>query len=200
MSATEHTAHGGLSGDTGEGATPVELAATLRELSDRIEALQADVRRLGGPGLPSGEPGWEGQEEPAAAAPSYAWVGSISAPVRRRPSVPRLFLEVLFLAGVAAAAAVAKLDAAVIAAVMAASWLLVALIEWAAVRAELRSQEIPAFAPRAPAEPLPADPSWFVAPVEHTLVEPAADSPTAVTRLPPAPDDLDATVERRPGD
>jgi hypothetical protein len=47
---------------------------------------------------------------------------------------------------------------------------------------------------------VPADPSWFVPPVEHTLVEPAADSPTAVTRLPPAPAELDSTVERPPGD
>ena len=52
--------------------------------------------------------------------------------------------------------------------------------------------------PVAPPEPLPADPSWFVPPVEQTLVEPAADSPTAVTKLPPA--DLDATGERPPSD
>jgi hypothetical protein len=197
MSATEHTAHGELSGPAAE---KDELAVSVRALSDRIEALQADVRRLGGPGLPSGDPGWSGQDEQPAPAPSYAWVGSISAPVRRRPSVPRLLLEILFLAAVAAAAAVAKLDAPVIAGVMAGAWILVALIEWAAARAELRSQDVPGFAPRLPAEPLPADPSWFVAPVEHTLIEPAADSPTAVTRLPPPPDDLDATVERRPGD
>ena len=197
MSATEHTAHGELSGPAGETAN---LEASVRALSDRIEALQADVRRLGGPGLPSADPGWDEQGEQPASAPSYAWVGSISAPVRRRPSVPRLLLEILFLAAVAAAAAVAKLDAPVIAGVMAGAWILVALIEWAAARADLRSQEVPGFAPRAPAEPLPADPSWFVAPVEQTLVEPAPDSPTAVTRLPPPADDLDATVERRPGD
>jgi hypothetical protein len=196
MSATEHTAHGELSGPADETA---ELAASVRALSDRIEALQADVRRLGGSGLPSGEPGWDGQDEPPATAPSYAWVSSVSAPVRRRPSVPRLLLEILFLAAVAAAAAVAKLDAPVIAGVMAGAWLLVALIEWAAARADLRSQEVPGFASGAPAEPLPADPSWFVAPVEQTLVEPAPDSPTAVTRLPPPPDELDATVERPPG-
>ena len=46
-----------------------------------------------------------------------------------------------------------------------------------------------------PALPLPADPSWFVAPVEQTLLETPADSPTAVTKLPP-PTDLDATVDR----
>ena len=37
----------------------------------------------------------------------------------------------------------------------------------------------PPFAPLAPPEPLPADPSWFVPPVEQTLLEPAPESPTA---------------------
>ena len=106
MSATEHTAHGrGPDEDD-------ELTAVVRDLSDRIEALQADVRRLGGPGLPAAEPGWSGEDAGPPAAPSYAWVSSIGAPVRRRRAVPRLPLEVLFLAGVAAAAAIAKLDAA----------------------------------------------------------------------------------------
>ena len=116
----------------------------MRELSDRIEALQADVRRLGGPGLPAAEPGWAARSRPAA-GPSYAWVSSIGAPVRRRPGVPRLLLEVLFLAAVAAAAAVAELEAPEIAAVMAGAWVLVALIEWAASRAERRRDEIPDF-------------------------------------------------------
>jgi hypothetical protein len=31
------------------------------------------------------------------------------------------------------------------------------------------------------------------------MVEPSGDAPTAVTRLPPPQDDLDATVEERPG-
>ena len=101
--------------------------------------------------------------------------------------MPRLLLEVLFLAGVATAAALAELDAPVIAGVMAGAWVLVALIEWAASRADRRRDAIPLLEPVAPPEPLPADPSWFVPPVEHTLVEPAADSPTAVTKLPPAP-------------
>ncbi len=37
----------------------------------------------------------------STATPSYAWVSSVGAPVRRRPTVPRLLLEVLFLIGVA---------------------------------------------------------------------------------------------------
>lgn len=198
MSTVEHTAHGD------EPAGDDELAAVVRELSDRIEALQADVRRLGGPGLPSAEPGWGSEDDPAPVAHSYAWVSSIAAPVRRRPAVPRLLLEVLFLAAAAAAAAIAELDAPAIAAVMAGAWALVALIELAASRADRRRDMIPALEPLPPAEPRDADPSWFVPPVEHTLIENSPDSPTAVTRLPPAPGatpaDLDATVERRPGD
>ena len=192
MSATEHTAHGS---DPEQGD---ELTTVVRDLSDRIEALQADVRRLGGPGLPSGDPGWSSQDTDPPTAPSYAWVTSIGAPVRRRRTVPRLFLEVLFLIGVAVAATIAELDAATIAGVMAGSWALVALIEWAGSRADRRRDIVPPIEQIAPAEPLPADPSWFVPPVEHTLVEPSADSPTAVTRLPPPPSDIDSTVERPP--
>ena len=170
----------------------------VRDLADRIEALQADVRRLGGPGLPSGDPGWSGDEARPAVAPSYAWVGSVRAPVRRRPGIPRVLLEVLFLAAVATAAALAELDAGAIAGLMAGSWVLVALIEWAASRADRAQDPVPQLEQMTPAGPLPADPSWFVPPVEHTLVEPAADSPTAVTRLPPAQQDTEATVERPP--
>jgi hypothetical protein len=194
VSATEHTAHGS------EPEQDDELTTVVRDLADRIEALQADVRRLGGPGLPSGDPGWSGEDAVPPTTPSYAWVASIGAPVRRRRAVPRLFLEVLFLIGVAAAATIAELDAATIAALMAGSWVLVALIEWAGSRADRRRDVMPLIEPIepiAPAEPLPADPSWFVPPVEHTLVEPPADSPTAITRLPPPPD-IDVTVERPP--
>jgi hypothetical protein len=195
VSTTEHTAPGH---DPGEDADD-DLTTVVRELSDRIETLQADVRRLGGPGLPGSDPGWSSEDAAPAEATSYAWVNSIESPLRRRRTVPRLPLEVLFLVGVATAAGVAELDAPVIAGVMAASWLLVALIEWAASRAD-RSRDAyayPRIEPLTPAEPLPADPSWFVPPVEHTLVE-QADSPTAVTRLPPPLQDVDATVERAP--
>ena len=190
MTATEQTAHGR--------EPEAELTQVVRDLADRIEALQADVRRLGGPGLPPAAPGWNDEDAAPVIAPSYAWVSSIGAPVRRRPGVPRVLLEVLFLAAMATAAALAELDAVVIAAVMAGSWVLVALIEWAASRAEQRRDAIPLLARATPPDPLPADPSWFVPPVEHTLIEPAADSPTAVTRLPPAQVDLEATEERTP--
>jgi hypothetical protein len=193
VSATERTAHG-------HEADP-ELGDLVRELSDRIEALQADVRRLGGPGLPPSEPGWDDEVGSPGIEPSYAWVSSVGAPVRRRPGVPRVLLEVLFLAAAAAAAAAARLDAPVIAGVMAGAWVLVALIEWAAARADSRRDAIPVYAPSAPAEPLPADPSWFVPPVEQTLVENAepGESPTLVAKLPPPADDVDATMARPPG-
>ena len=147
MSATEHTAHGS------QPEQDDELTTVVRDLADRIEALQADVRRLGGPGLPAVEPGWDGEVAVRSAAPSYAWVSSVGAPVRRRRAVPRLFLEVLFLVGVAVGAAVAELDAPVIAGLMAGSWVLVALIEWAGSRADRRRDAVPHIEPIAPAEP-----------------------------------------------
>jgi hypothetical protein len=178
-------------------AGPAEdLAGSVRMLADRIEALQSDVRRLGGPALPSGEPGWD--DDGDAAGASYAWVGAIEAPIRTRPGVPRLLLEALFLAATALAAALADLDALVIAAVMAAAWVLVALIEWAASRAEQRRDELFLMPAPGPPAPVPADPAWFVPPVEPTLRETPADSVTAVTKLPPPAQDLDATVERTP--
>ena len=207
MSAAERTAHGDQHGDQHgdeqgdqQGDQHEEdLASVVRELSDRIEALQADVRRLGAPGLPAAEPGWDvGVASPVPTTPSYAWVSSVSAPVRRRPAVPRLLLEVLFLAAAATAAGIAELDAPAIAGVMAGAWLLVALIEWAASLAERRRDRIPMFQTVEPPEPRAADPAWFVPPMEHTVIEPPGDDPTAVTRLPPPPDDLDVTVEERP--
>lgn len=173
------------------------VADELRRLADRIDTLQADVRRLSGPSLPPGEPGWD-DDRPQTV--SYAWLSSLESPVRRRPAVPRLLLEMLFLAACATAAAIADLDAVALAAVMAGAWVLVALIEWSSSRADRRRDELLSIPPPAPAVPEPADPSWFVPPVEHTLLENAAstDSATAVTRLPAAPEsELEATVERR---
>lgn len=189
MSATERTRD--------DGAQPGDLAESVRELSDRIEALQADVRRLGGPVLPEGEPGWADEEgRGAVAAASHAWVGAIEAPAARRPAVPRLLLEALFLAAVAVAAALAELEAAVIAGVMVGAWVLVALIEWAASRADRRREQLMLLPPPASPAPVPVDPAWFTTPVEHTLLELPGDSVTAVSKLPPAVRDIEATVER----
>ena len=61
VTATEQTAHGR--------EPEAELTQVVLELSDRIEALQADVRRLGGPGLPSAEPGWSGEDAASGGGP-----------------------------------------------------------------------------------------------------------------------------------
>ena len=76
--------------------------------------------------------------------------------------------------------------------------MLVALIEWAASRADRRRDEIPLMPAPAPPAPAPADAAWFVPPVEHTLLEAPAESPTAITKLPP-PQEHDAAAERSPG-
>jgi hypothetical protein len=135
-------------------------------------------------------------DEPPPPPSAYAWVGALDVPVRRRPQVPRLLLEALFLAAATAAAAIADLDAVAIAGVMVGAWVLVALIEWAASRAD-RSADLPVYAP-APAPAPGADPAWFSPPVEQTLLEPRpGESVTEVTRLPPPVEDVESTVERR---
>lgn len=170
-----------------------DVNGALARLEEQVSALHEEVRRIGSGGaLP-----------PAAASAlpepgAYAWLGSLDVPVRRRPQLPRLLLESLFLAAAAAAAAIAELDAVAIAGVMVGAWVLVALIEWAASRADSRG-ELPVYAP-APGSPPGADPAWFSPPVEQTLLEVATDDPvTDVTRLPPPiDDDVDATIEQRP--
>src|SRR5207247_6271538 len=103
-----------------------------------------------------------------------------------QPAVPRLLLEIVFLAAVAVAAAIAELDAKVIAAVMAGAWVLVALAEWTAARAERRRGD-------AVYPPLPQtgpefveDPPWFVPPVERTSLDVVEDADDTATDLPQA--------------
>jgi hypothetical protein len=174
-----------------------ELGEAIDRLSEQVNALQAEVRGLDRrPALPppsSTTP----QSEPLPPG-AYSWLGELEAPVRRRPQLPRVVLEGLFLAAVAAAAAIAELDAVAIGGVMIGAWVLVALIEWAASRAE-RETSIPVYA-AGPAEAPRADPAWYAPPVEHTLLDSTGDPVTAVTRLPPVSpgDDPEATVEQRP--
>ncbi len=165
-----------------------QLSDAVQALGVKVDALQGEVRRLGaGAALP------RAVEEPEAA--SFAWLASLEAPARRPPQVPRLLLECLFLGACAVAAGVAELDAVAIAGVMLGAWILVALIEWAATKAEERRDAY--VAPTVIAVEPPDDPAWFVPPVEHTILE--TDSITAITRLPPPPpDDGEATIEHRP--
>ena len=172
-----------------------DLGEAIGRLSEQVSALQSEVRALD---RRSALPPAASQPEPAPPG-AHAWLGELETPIRRRPQVPRVLLEGLFLAAVAAAAAIAELDAVAIAGVMIGAWVLVALIEWAASRAE-REPAIPLYA-AGPPEPARADPAWFAPPVEHTLLDSTGDDPvTAVTRLPPvaAGDDPEATVEQRP--
>ena len=123
------------------------VADELRRLGDRIDTLQDDVRRLSGPTLPPAEPGWG---DDRSARVSYAWLSSLESPARRRPAVPRLLLEALFLAVCATAAALADLDAVALAGVMVGAWVLVALIEWASSRADRRRDELLSIPPPRP--------------------------------------------------
>lgn len=165
----------------------------LARLEEQVTALRAEIRRLGGVGvLPAAPPPPEVPLTPAA----YAWVGALGPPTRRRPQVPRLVLEVLFLAAAATAAAVAELDAVAIAGVMVGAWAIVALIEWAASRAD-RRPEPAAYVQAAPLPPAP-DPAWFSPPVEHTLLDAGDDGVTEVTRLPAPEVEVEATAERPP--
>jgi hypothetical protein len=168
-----------------------EIGEALGRLEEQVSALGAEVRRLG---TLSSLPSHTGETPPPPPS-AYAWLGALDVPTRRRPQVPRLLLEALFLAAAAAAAAIADLDAVAIGGVMVGAWVLVALIEWAASRAD-RSGELPVFAP-APAPPPGADPAWYSPPVEQTLLERPGESVTEVTRLPPPLEDVEATVERR---
>lgn len=182
--------------ETSEAAVVEALAA----LGDRLDALQEDVRRLRATPLPQSENGWD---EPEPERASHDWLVALEPAPRRRPTAPRLLLEAAFLVAAAALAAAADLEPLAIAAVMAGAWVIVALTEWAAARAEQRRTGLVLAAPAA-APPAPSpDPAWFAPPVEHTLLESAAgpEPDTDVVRLPPR-DDEDVvgedTAERPP--
>jgi hypothetical protein len=167
------------------------VAEELHRLNEQVAALQGELRRLGAGPLPPAA-----LDRESSSAPSFEWVGSLEPPLRRRPAVPRFLLEAAFLVAAAALAAAADLDPLVIAAVMAGAWVIVALAEWAASRAERRREELLLAPPPVPVTQKPADPAWFSPPVEHTRIDVGSDSATAVTRLPPVADE--ATVEHGP--
>jgi hypothetical protein len=168
--------------------------AALARLEEQVTALRGEVRRLGAVGALPASPQ---QPEPAVTPAAYAWLGALEPPVRRRPQVPRMLLEGLFLAAAATVAAVAELDPVAIAGVMVGAWVIVALIEWAASRAD-RRPEAAVYVPQTPLPPA-ADPAWFSPPVEQTLLDAGADdNVTEVTRLPAVPDEVETTAERRP--
>jgi hypothetical protein len=167
----------------------IELQEAVRSLSAQVSGLQAELRaiRTQTRSLPVAEadtPGWD--EGLPARQERSLWVHSLDSPTLRRPAIPRLFLEIVFLVAVGVAAAVAKLDALVVVAVMAGAWLLVALAEWTAAWAARRRDEIAygLFAGGGPG--LAEDPSWFAPPVERTVLEVVEGGDDTAARLPPA--------------
>jgi hypothetical protein len=155
------------------------LSVQVGGLEAELHALRAQVRPL--PDAPDA-PGWD--ESVPAPRESSPWVRSLDRPGPRRPAVPRLLIEVVFLVAVALAAAIAELDPVVIVLLMAGAWALVAAAEWIAARAELRHAQVRE-APLAGAGGYFAeDPSWFGPPVERTAVEAAEEAENTQTRLP----------------
>lgn len=167
------------------GSDSAEVLEAIRELSARVGGLQADVNALRAqarplPAAAVDTTGWEGRD---GRRESLAWVRELEGPMRRRPEIPWLLLEITFLAAVAVGAAVADLDPLVIVALLAGAWALVALAELAAARAARRRAEA-AYAPLAIyGQSLPPDPSWFAPPVERTVLDAGSED----TRLPPPP-------------
>lgn len=156
-----------------------DVLAAVHALSAQVRSLQAELRtiRVQTRSLPAAgpeSPGWDESVDTYREAPT--WVRSLDGPGRRQPAVPRLLLEIVFLAGVAVACAIAKLDTSVIAAVMAGAWVLVVLAEWTAARAERRRVETVYVPLQVSGGSIPQDPSWFAPPVERTSLDVAGDA------------------------
>lgn len=152
------------------------LSAQVGSLRGELQALRAERSRLP---APDGEAaGWSDRATPGA---GLAWLGGLESPLPRRPALPRLPLELLFLAAVAVAAALAELPWPAVVAAMAGAWTLVALAEWLAFRAEQRLGEVErSLVAFRQAE----DPSWFGPPLERAA--PAMETADAdAPRLPP---------------
>ena len=163
-----------------------ELLGTVRSLAVQVGGLQAELHALRHdvPGLPASDgerPGWE--EGHPVVRESPAWVRSVDSPGRRGLAIPWLLLEIVFLVAVAVLAAAANLDAPVIAAVMAAAWLLVVAGEWIASRGAVRERTL-VYGAGTPPTSLPDDPTWFGPSAEDTALEATANA--RATRLPPA--------------
>jgi hypothetical protein len=167
-------------------AEPDDVLSAVRALTAEVSVLQSEVTALRHEArvLPSedGEqPGWDDGRPVVRESPH--WVRSVDSPSSRRVAVPWLLLEIVFIVAVAVLAAVAGLDAPVIAGVMVGAWLLVALVEWATARSQLREQAL-IYGSTAVQAGSPDDPRWFDLAGSDTALDVAADD-RATTRLPP---------------
>ena len=174
-----------------EGSETSELLGAVQTLSAQMGGLQAELHALRSHVRPLPEPadapGWG--DTPSARRESSPWVRTLERPGPRGPAVPRLLIEVAFLAGVALAAAIAELDPLVIALVMAGAWALVALAEWVAARDARRHGFVQAAPLSGAGAFFGEDPSWFGPPVERTAIEAVEDDADTKARLPaPAAD------------
>ena len=140
-----------------------ELLGAVRALSVQVGGLQAELHALRQQSrslpAPADAPGWD--TSTSARPEKSAWMRSLDRPGPRYPAVPRLLLEVVFLAAVAAAAAIAELEHAVIVVLMAAAWTLVALAEWLAARSARRYAEISGMPLAGAGSVFANDPAWF---------------------------------------
>ena len=166
-------------------AEPEELLGAVRSLASQVGDLQAEVHALRQESrvLPTDgeQAGWDDGRPVVRESPS--WVRSVDSPRARGLSVPWLLVEIAFLVAVATLAAVAGLDAPVIAGVMIVAWLFVAVAEWAAARGAMRERAL-VYGSTAVPTGLPDDPSWFDVGADDTMLDLAAND-RAATRLPP---------------
>ena len=162
-----------------------EVLGAVRSLASQVGGLQAELHELRREArvLPSDDEqaGWDEGRPVVRESPS--WVRSVDSPRARGLSVPWLLVEIAFLVGVATLAAVAGLDAPVIAGVMIVAWLLVAAAEWAAARGAMRERAL-VYGTSTAQSGLPDDPSWFDVGADDTMLDLAAGD-RAATRLPP---------------
>ena len=165
-----------------------ELEGEVAALRPVTAEIRQELRALRTGGMPTAElaPGdvdW--QVGGNGSGPAEPWSASPAPPLPRPVVLPRLVLETAFLVLVAALAAIADLEPLWIAGVMAASWLIVALAEWAAwaKRRRWHLEEIP------PPIVDAGSPDWYAPPVEQTILEApdAAESHTVVASLPATP-------------
>jgi hypothetical protein len=163
-----------------------DVLGAVRALATEVGALQSEVTALRHEAhvLPFDEgerPGWDDGRPVVRESPH--WVRSVDSPGSRRVAVPWLLLEIVFIVSVAVLAAVADLDAPAIAGVMVGAWLLVALIEWATARSQVREQAL-IYGSTVVQAGSPDDPRWFDAAGSDTALDAAADD-RVTTRLPP---------------